>query len=226
MILGQGVTYMLTNTIPSNDNNYQSLSDLDLLALANDNDDDEAMLVLIYRYKKLVKQITNSYYLPGADRDDLIQEGLIGLFKAIRDFKPTKNSRFDLFANLCIKRQVITALKTATRQKHQSLNQSISLYKPLQADENSNSIIDILEDERVQDPEIKITAKETLDELTTNISITVSPLEHKMFLLYIDGATYKSISERLQVSEKCVTNGMFRVQKKLKQLKLRMDLDR
>jgi RNA polymerase sporulation-specific sigma factor len=216
-------TPMLAHVLPIN-NDHESRSDVELVRLANSSDD-EAMFALMYRYRALVRSISSNYYLPGADRDDLMQEAFIGLFKAIRDFDPMRNERFDLFASMCVRRQIITALKTATRQKHLALNYALSLHKPLQPDENSGSIIDLLEDAQAQDPESLLANRETLEELSIAISATMSPLEYNMFLLYINGSTYKEIANKLKVNERAVTNGMYRVQKKLKKIKLQMELD-
>ncbi len=205
----------------SSDIDYETLNDMDLIVLINMHDGG-AMRTLLYRYKKMVEQITTNYYLPGGDRDDLVQEGFIGLLKAVRDFDDSRSERFDWFASLCIRRQVITALKTATRQKHWSLNHSISLSKELHS-EGTSTMIDVLVDPMSQEPERIIALKEMIEEATKNICSSLSNLELQMFLLYVNGLSYKEIGERLGVKDKSVTNGMFRVQKKLKGIRLKIE---
>ena len=131
---------------------YESLSDEEIVQLARDTDD-EALEHLINKYKNFVRAKARSYFLIGADREDIIQEGMIGLYKAIRDFRPDKLASFRAFAELCITRQIITAIKTATRQKHIPLNSYVSLNKPIYDEESDRTLLDVISGSKVTDPE-------------------------------------------------------------------------
>ena len=131
---------------------YGHLEDEAILEFVREGDQD-ALTFLIQKYRNFVKAKSRSYFLIGADREDIIQEGMIGLYKAIRDYKEDKLSSFKAFAELCITRQIITAIKTATRQKHIPLNSYVSLDKPIYDEESDRTLLDVLTETKIMDPE-------------------------------------------------------------------------
>ena len=139
---------------------YEQLSDEDLIAEIKERDNPSAMDYLIHRYRSFVRAKARSYFLIGADREDIIQEGMIGFFKAVRDFKSDKLSSFHAFAELCVTRQIITAIKTATRQKHIPLNSYISLNKPIYDEDSDRTLLDVISGVKVADPEELIISRE------------------------------------------------------------------
>ena len=145
---------------------YESLSDEEIVQLARDTND-EALEHLINKYKNFVRAKARSYFLIGADREDIIQEGMIGLYKAIRDFRPDKLASFRAFAELCITRQIITAIKTATRQKHIPLNSYVSLNKPIYDEESDRTLLDVISGSKVTDPEELVISREEFSDIET-----------------------------------------------------------
>lgn len=168
---------------------------------------------LISRYKDYVRAKSRSYFLIGGEQEDLMQEGMIGLFKAIRDFLPNKNSLFKTFAMLCISRQLATALKLSTRIKHLPLNSYISFYQNLNDD---MEVKDILEANDLSPEQIMID-KENISALTGSIEKKLSALEKKVLYKYVEGITYRQISEQLKCSKKIIDNALQRIKKKLQQ---------
>ncbi|MBR2734567.1 MAG: RNA polymerase sporulation sigma factor SigH, partial [Clostridia bacterium] len=156
-----------------------------------------------------------SYFLVGADREDIVQEGMIGLYKAVRDFKGDKLSSFKAFAELCITRQMITAIKTATRQKHIPLNSYVSLDKPIYDDESDRTLMDVLSGTQVTDPEELIVNREEVDDIELKMAELLSDLERKVLALYLDGRSYQEISEELNRHVKSIDNALQRVKRKL-----------
>lgn len=142
----------------------------------------------------------------GADREDIVQEGMIGLFKAIRDYKEDKLSSFKAFAELCITRQIITAIKTATRQKHIPLNSYVSLDKPIYDEESDRTLLDVISEAKVTDPEEMIISQEEYTDIESKISELLSDLERKVLSLYLDGRSYQEISEQLNRHVKSIDN--------------------
>jgi RNA polymerase sporulation-specific sigma factor len=165
----------------------------------------------------MVRKETRKLYLIGADEEDLIQEGMIGLFKAIRDYNPDKDTDFALFANVCIVRQLCSAIRASNRQKHTPLNTYISLYAPIEQ-ENTTLLQDVLEVDS-DNPEQRILDKERVDELLQQIDEKLSPLEKKVLTLYIDGYNYEVIGEQLGKSKKAVDNAIQRVRTKLSKMR-------
>jgi len=163
-------------------NKYIPMTDEAIVALANDGDLD-AQDFLINKYKNFVRAKARSYFLIGADREDIIQEGMIGLYKAIRDFKPDKLSSFRAFAELCITRQIITAIKTATRQKHIPLNSYVSLNKPIYDEESDRTLLDIISGNRITDPEEFIIGHEDFLKIEAKIGEILSSLEKEVLSL-------------------------------------------
>ncbi|MGR4022222.1 RNA polymerase sporulation sigma factor SigH, partial [Bacillus sp. ZZQ-131] len=166
-------------------------------------------------YKNFVRAKSRSYFLVGADREDIVQEGMIGLFKAIRDYKEDKLSSFKAFAELCITRQIITAIKTATRQKHIPLNSYVSLDKPIYDEESDRTLLDVISEAKVTDPEEMIISQEEYTDIESKISELLSDLERKVLSLYLDGRSYQEISEQLNRHVKSIDNALQRVKRKL-----------
>ncbi len=193
---------------------YQGLADEELVALSGKGDKD-AVECLLVRYKNLVLSKSRMYFLVGADEKDIIQEGMIGLFKAIRDFDGTKQTSFKGFAELCIKRQIITAVKTATRQKHMPLNSYISLSNPMYDGDAEGFLEEILPGNSEHDPERLFISKENTEFLTEKMEEVLSTLEKKVLLLYLEGKSYQEISELLDKPQKSVDNALQRVKKKM-----------
>jgi RNA polymerase sporulation-specific sigma factor len=175
----------------------------------------EALEYLISKYKNFVRAKARSYFLIGADREDIVQEGMIGLYKAIRDFKEDKLSSFKAFAELCITRQIITAIKTATRQKHIPLNSYVSLDKPIYDEESDRTLLDIVTGTKMLDPEELIINQEKFDDIEVKMSEILSELERKVLVLYLDGRSYQEISEDLNRHVKSIDNALQRVKRKL-----------
>lgn len=193
---------------------YEKMTDSELVLLANDGDD-IAMESLIARYKNFVRAKTRSYFLVGADRDDIIQEGMLGLFKAIRDFNDTKNNSFRTFAELCVTRQIITAVKTATRLKHTPLNNYVSFNKPVYEDETEKTLLEILNNRLELDPEEIIINREKLEETEQKIKDSLSRFENTVLNLYLSGKNYQEIAILLEKPAKSIDNALQRIKKKI-----------
>lgn len=177
--------------------------------------DIKAQEYLISKYENFVKAKAKSYFLIGADREDIYQEGMIGLFKAIRDFKSDKLSSFKAFAELCVTRQIITAIKTATRQKHIPLNTYVSLNKPIYDEESDRTLLDVLSEVKVSDPEELIINREELDHMYNEIGDVLSNLEMEVLMSYLDGKSYQEIASELDRQAKSIDNALQRVKRKL-----------
>ncbi|AEH46173.1 RNA polymerase sporulation sigma factor SigH [Parageobacillus thermoglucosidasius] len=193
---------------------YKHLEDEQLVELVHQGDGD-ALDFLIHKYQNFVRAKARSYFLVGADREDIIQEGMIGLYKAVRDFKGDKLSSFKAFAELCITRQMITAIKTATRQKHIPLNSYVSLDKPIYDDESDRTLMDVISGTKATDPEELIVNREEVDDIEVKMTELLSDLERKVLALYLDGRSYQEISEELNRHVKSIDNALQRVKRKL-----------
>jgi RNA polymerase sporulation-specific sigma factor len=193
---------------------YEALYDEDIVDLVRSGDSD-ALEYLINKYKNFVRAKARSYFLIGADREDIVQEGMIGLYKSIRDFKGDKLASFKAFAELCITRQIITAIKTATRQKHIPLNSYVSLDKPIYDEDSDRTLLDIICGTRVTDPEELIINQEEYDDIEDKISEILSDLEQQVLLLYLDGRSYQEIAVDLSRHVKSIDNALQRVKRKL-----------
>jgi RNA polymerase sigma-H factor len=201
--------------------NYDDMLDEEIVLFAK-NGDIRAQEYLINKYKNFVRAKARSYFLIGADKDDIVQEGMIGLYKAIRDFRPDKLSSFRAFAELCITRQIITAIKTATRQKHIPLNSYVSLNKPIYDEESDRTLLDILSGARVSDPEELVISREELLTIESKIGEVLSSLEWEVLKSYLDGRSYQEIACDLDRHAKSIDNALQRVKRKLeKYLKVR-----
>lgn len=175
----------------------------------------EAEDMIISKYKRFVKNKSKSYFLIGADKEDIVQEGMIGLFKAIRDFDNNKLSSFKAFAEMCITRQIITAIKSATRQKHIPLNSYVSLSKPVFEDDSERTLIDIISSEKDTDPEMIFIFKEELDYIENKVSDTLSKLEWRVLRQYLQGKSYYEIAKDMKRPVKSIDNALQRVKRKL-----------
>lgn len=197
-------------------NNYNNMSDDELLELINKKDTD-ALDFLICKYKDLVNSKVNKYFIIGAEKEDIVQEGLIGLYKAIKDYKPDKQNSFNSFANLCIERQLITAIKSSNRQKHMPLNSYLSLNMTAFENEDGNNdtqIVDVLENTVIEDPLDTITKKEYFSSVENVIDSSLSDFEKKVLNRYVQGESYVKIAERLDAPVKSVDNAIQRIRKK------------
>ncbi|MEG0907074.1 RNA polymerase sporulation sigma factor SigH [Clostridium sp.] len=177
--------------------------------------DNRALEYLLCKYQNFVKAKAKSYFLIGADKEDIYQEGMIGLFKSIRDFKDDKLASFKVFAELCITRQIITAVKTATRQKHIPLNTYISLNKPIYDEESDRTLLDIISGIKVSDPEELIIDREEMANIEKKIEEVLSSLEMEVLNSYLDGKSYQEIASDLDRQAKSIDNALQRVKRKL-----------
>lgn len=193
---------------------YALLRDEDIVVLCHDGDS-VAEEYLLSKYKNFVRSKARSYFLIGADHEDIVQEGMIGLYKAIRDYKPDKLSSFRAFAELCITRQIITAIKTATRQKHIPLNSYVSLNKPLYDEESDRTLMDVIVEGKLSNPEDLIISQEDLDTIHAKINEVLSGLEQEVLNLYLDGKSYQEIAVYLNRHVKSIDNALQRVKRKL-----------
>jgi RNA polymerase sporulation-specific sigma factor len=186
-----------------------------LVALAKDGRTD-AYDQIVRRYRRFVRVKASSYFLVGGDSDDLIQEGLLGLFKAVRDYRPERESSFRGFAELCITRQIITAVKTATRNKHTPLNQYVSFsHTPAAAGDSETTLEDVLPGPQTRDPITQVISGEELRSLVSCLTSVLSELESRVLSLYLDGHSYEVIGERLECDTKTVDNALQRVKRKV-----------
>lgn len=195
---------------------YSKMLDEDLIKLAQ-KQDKAALDSLIDRYKETVNMKVSKYYINGAERDDIVQEGLIGLFKSIRSFKPDRENSFKSFANLCIERQIITAIKGSNRQKHMPLNSYVSLSNPTfesSDGDEEGQLIDILDSNLVEDPLDTITKNEYYKYVEKTVNESLSDFEKQVLNKYVEGQSYVQIAESLNSPVKSVDNAIQRIRKK------------
>lgn len=190
------------------------IADEELIPIAREGQD-KAIDELFERYKNFVRAKARSYFLIGADREDIIQEGMIGLYKAIRDYRGDKQSSFRAFAELCITRQMITAIKSATRQKHIPLNSYVSLNKPVYDDGSDRTLIDMLSSTKSTNPEDLIIGREDYEAVESCIGEELSKFEKQVLLSYLLGKSYQQIGAELNRQPKAVDNALQRVKRKL-----------
>lgn len=195
-------------------NDYETIPDEQIVEDARAGDE-QALEYLIYKYKNFIRAKARSYFLIGADREDIIQEGMIGLYKAIRDFRQDKLSSFRAFAELCITRQIITAIKTATRQKHIPLNSYVSLNKPIYDDESERTLLDVLSGTRISNPEELVISQEDFNSIECKIEELLSDLEWNVLSSYLQGKSYQEIAADLNRHVKSIDNALQRVKRKL-----------
>ncbi|MCT6924352.1 MULTISPECIES: RNA polymerase sporulation sigma factor SigH [Bacillales] len=193
---------------------FEELSDNELVEQVRLGNTD-ALDFLITKYRLFVKAKARSYFLVGADKEDIVQEGMIGLYKAIRDFNGDKLASFRAFAELCVTRQIITAIKTATRQKHIPLNSYVSLDKPIYDEESERTLMDIITSPISDDPMHAMISQEEFSYLEEKMSEVLSELEQQVLALYLEGRSYYEISELLNRHVKSIDNALQRVKRKL-----------
>ena len=208
------MTYNIQPEILDEFETNDSVADEELVELAKKGDI-AAQEYLINKYKNFVRAKARSYFLIGADREDIIQEGMIGLYKAIRDFREDKLSSFRAFAELCITRQIITAIKTATRQKHIPLNSYVSLNKPIFDEDSDRTLLDVISGTRITDPEELIISREEFDDIEEKMGEILSSLEWEVLMAYLEGKSYQEIAMDLQRHVKSIDNALQRVKRKL-----------
>jgi RNA polymerase sporulation-specific sigma factor len=194
----------------------EELEDTDLVARVRDGDD-RCLELLLTKYRNFARSKARSYFLAGSDKEDVVQEGMIGLFKAIRDFDLSQETPFRAFAELCISRQILTAIKTANRQKHQPLNSSISLDAPAYGDDSSDRSIgdNLIASSTASDPvELVISAQE-IEAIRDSMSESLTQLEGDVLRLYMDGKSYEEIAGALGNHVKSIDNALQRIKRKL-----------
>ena len=198
---------------------YEELTDEELV-MKFKSGEEQAMDFIMNKYKKTVRNKAKALYLMGGDEDDLIQEGMIGLFKAVMDYKPDKEATFSTFANLCISRQMYSAIEASLRKKHQPLNSYISFYEGDRDDEHGTLAESDLSSED-SNPELLLIAKENEDIMRNNIAKLLSPLENEVMGLFLDGLDYREIAEKLGRTPKSVDNAIQRIKNKMIKSKIK-----
>ncbi|QTD39862.1 RNA polymerase sporulation sigma factor SigH [Sporosarcina sp. Te-1] len=205
---------MAKTFVQEGNSDFTELTDEELVGIIHEGRTD-GLDFLITKYQPFVRMKARSYFMMGGDREDIIQEGMIGLYKAIRDFKGDRLSSFKAFAELCITRQIITAIKTATRQKHIPLNTSVSLDKPVFDEESDRTLLDVIAGSELDDPEDLMIHKEDFSLMEEEINKVLSGLEKQVLMLYLEGQTYQEISDELNRQVKSVDNALQRIKRKL-----------
>lgn len=193
---------------------YRKMTDEEIVKNARKGND-KALEYIINKYKNFVRAKARTYFLIGADREDIVQEGMIGLYKAIRDFREDRLSSFRAFAELCITRQIITAIKTATRQKHIPLNSYISLNRPIFDEDSDRTLLDIICEDKVYDPEEMIINREEFNVIEAKMEEILSELEWEVLSSYLEGKSYQEIAVDLDRHVKSIDNALQRVKRKL-----------
>lgn len=193
---------------------YEKLSDEELVELSASGDR-RATENILAKYKNLVKSRAKAYFLAGADRDDIVQEGMIGLFKAVRDFDITKQASFRSFAEMCIKRQIISAVKASNRQKHMPLNSYVSLSEPMFDDNPDRTLVDMMAERENINPEEMLLMREKAEMINAEIADKLSSLEQSVLELYAGGMDYREIATQLGRTPKSIDNALQRIKNKL-----------
>ena len=193
---------------------YANLTDEQIISQIKEGDE-QALSFLLDKYKDLVNSKVGKYFIIGAEREDIIQEGMIGLYKAIRGFDHCRQNTFKTFANLCIERQLITAIKSSNRQKHMPLNSYLSLNtSAYDNDEDGTELIETFEVDTIEDPLETIMKKESFDEIQKTMHKSLSKFEEQVLDRYIQGESYEIIAKRLDTPVKSVDNAIQRIRKK------------
>ena len=201
------------NQFYSLNENYKNMSDEDLIETIKSGDKN-ALEYLINKYKELVNMKVGKYFMVGSEKEDIVQEGLIGLYKAIKSYSPDKQNSFKTFANMCIERQLITAIKSSNRQKHQPLNSYLSLNASAYENDEETSIIDTYDAHQIEDPLETITKQEYYKSVETAIDKSLSNFEKQVLNRYMQGESYIQIAEKLDTPVKSVDNAIQRIRKK------------
>lgn len=194
-------------------NNYNDMKDEDLIQVIKSGDK-FALEFLINKYKELVNMKVSKFFMIGAEKEDIVQEGLIGLYKAIKSFNPDKQNSFKTFANLCIERQLITAIKSSNRQKHMPLNSYLSLNTAAYEDDEDSNLLDIFDAHQIEDPLDTITKKEYYKTVEKAIDKSLSDFEKQVLNRYMQGESYMQIAEKLDTPVKSIDNAIQRIRKK------------
>ena len=194
---------------------FKAMTDEEVVRLAQDATNSAALEYLLNKYKNFVRTKARSYFLIGADHEDIVQEGMIGLYKAIRDYRAEKLSSFRAFAELCVTRQIITAIKTATRQKHIPLNSYISLNKPIYEEDSDRTLLDVITEEGMSNPEEMIIDREDLSLIEGKIGQMLSDLEKEVLVRYMEGKSYVEIADEMGRHVKSIDNALQRIKRKL-----------
>ncbi len=202
-----------TNLWQYTDENYNKMSDEEVIKLVNLGDN-YALDFIMNKYKEVVNIKVSKYFIIGAEREDIVQEGLIGLYKAIKNFDSEKDNSFKTFANLCIERQLITAIKSSNRQKHMPLNSYLSLNMSAYEDEEADTVIDIFDSNLVEDPLDTITKKEYYTAIESAIDKSLSDFEKKVLNRFAKGESYVQIADKLNTPVKSIDNAIQRIRKK------------
>jgi len=195
-------------------NNFCTMNDEELVKVIKQQNNKEALDYILNKYKELVYMKVNKYFIIGAEKDDIFQEGMIGLYKAIQSFKGDKQNSFKTFANMCIERQLITAIKSSNRQKHIPLNSYLSLNTSTYDEEDDKTLMDILSNNMVEDPLDTITKKEYYKKVEDTIDRSLSDFEKQVLKKFIKGNSYIKIAEELDAPVKSVDNAIQRIRKK------------
>ena len=199
-------------------NTERTIRDEELIRRSREGDE-AASNELMSRYKAVVRNRASSYFMAGADQEDLIQEGMIGVFKAIRDYDEKKGASFRTFAELCIQRQIISAVKGASRMKHAPLNESVSLNRPVSdVDDGAGPLEELLADEIDTNPEKMLLLREDMSYISQNIDDILSTLELQVWKMYVNGCSYREIAEKLDKTSKGVDSAIQRAKKKLAEI--------
>lgn len=206
--------------LATNSNSFASFSDEEIAVLAQ-RGNDKALDFLLNKFRVFVRSKSLSYYIAGADRDDIVQEGMIGLFKAVRDFCPERGVSFKTFADVCVTRQIITAVKNASRQKHSPLNFYVSLNKPVSDKEDGSTLGEVLVHGENSNPEEIVIKKENLDALSMEMNKALSPFELLVLSLYLQGYSYENIGKAIGKTSKSVDNALQRIKKKFEKISSR-----
>lgn len=194
---------------------FDQLDDSEIIMLVRQGNG-QALDFLIQKYRTFVRIKASAYFLIGADHEDIVQEGMIGLYKAIRDYQDAHQTSFRAFADLCVKRQIITAIKAATRQKHIPLNSYISLDKPIYDEESERTLLDVLTNvEKIDDPEELVINQESRGLVEGKLIEMLSRFEWDVLYLYLDGRTYQEMSVELNRHTKAIDNALTRIKRKL-----------
>lgn len=209
MALNANAFYSLNENI----HNYSSMTDEEVISLVK-NGDKHAIDFIIDKYKNLVNMKVSKYFIIGAEKEDIIQEGMIGLFKAIQSYNSEKQNSFKTFANMCIERQLITAIKTSNRQKHIPLNGYVSLNTSAYEDDEDTSVLEVLDSHQIEDPLDTITKKEYYQRVENAIDENLSDFEKQVLARFIKGESYVAIAEKLETPVKSIDNAIQRIRKK------------
>ena len=208
-----------SNVFYSSNRNYTEVPDEELIKMIQNDNNTYALEHLMDRYRNLVNIKVSKYYMIGAEREDIVQEGLIGLFKAIKSYQPEKQNSFKTFANMCIERQLITAIKSSNRQKHMPLNSYLSLnmsayHNEEDGNESNADLLEILNANLIEDPLDTITQKEYYQNIENAIDKTLSDFEKKILNKYMQGESYTQKAQKLEAPVKSVDNAIQRIRKK------------